>query len=249
MRPSALAGRLCGPRVFANGLPRAGRRLLRAALLHFPRLHEAAGGRLGDPALQLDESAEACLTRLRRGQFLSGCLIAEARLLELVAARQLQVIVLLRDPRDMMVSWASRLPHTAGASAHRFDALSMQERLHALLEGVEGVVPPVGRLLDGFLPWMACDRAHLVRFEHLVGARGGASNGLRNAAIEQMLEFLRLPAHRPLVRRIGERLASPDVRRLYSRGSVGRWKQHFDADLVSAFEAHAGSAARRLGYD
>ncbi len=249
MRPSAWVGRLRGPRVLANSIPKSGTHLLTRALYRCPRLHSPAG-RVLRGWEQVEPATLARLEHLARGQFVAAHLPAHDTLLALARRIDLRVIVLIRDPRDIMVSYGhyvATMDTTHPAHPH-FRALSGRDRLLTMIAGVPGVVSPMREVLERYAGWLTCEQALVLRFEELVGVHGGGDDGARDAALARMLEFLDLDAGPERVRQVASGMIS--TRSLtYRKAGIGQWRGQFDADLCEAFERAAGDLARRFGYE
>jgi hypothetical protein len=249
MRPSAWVGRLRGPRVLANSMPKSGTHLLTRALYRCPLLHSPAGRVLrGWEAI--DPRTLKRLRHLQRGQFLTGHLPAHDELLELVEQIDLRVLLMIRDPRDIMVSYGH---YVAGMDtthpAHKvFHTMNGRDRLTALIDGVPGVVSPMHEVLTRFAGWLDSRQVLILRFEDLVGAHGGGHNGLRNARLEKMLVFLGIEPTPELIRHIAKGLYSK--RSLtYRKPRIGQWRTQFDDELLRMFEDSVGDLAKRFGYE
>ena len=83
----------------------------------------------------------------------------------------------------------------------------------------------------------------MVRFEELIGARGGGNDETQARTIRAIYDHLGLavPA------RLSERLfssASPTFR----RGQIGGWRESFDAGLEALFQQEAGNWMEVYGY-
>jgi hypothetical protein len=83
-----------------------------------------------------------------------------------------------------------------------------------------------------------------VRFEDLVGGKGGGSNDLQ---IEQVR---RLQAHLG-ISGSAEAIAAEafdSATRTFSKGRAHRWKEEFSAANIAAFEEKYGQLVRAFGY-
>jgi hypothetical protein len=260
-----LVGR--GPRILANSIPKAGTHLLSALLMQFPDLifsgrHHVlrdfgAQGPIHSNALpEVDWSrCQEMLDRVRAGQFLTAHLPyhpAARRIMEELGYRQ---ILIIRDPRDIVVSLAHYITHSPRHFLHvrfREEFHSDDQRLMACIVGIPldlhgAGLPDVGTQLRQWLPWRQDRSTYVSRYEHLVGMRGGGS------AENQIAEILEIGRHlerffsRGEARVMGERVwssRSPTFR----RGTIGDWRTFFNADHVDAMREIAGTEMGQLGY-
>ncbi len=84
----------------------------------------------------------------------------------------------------------------------------------------------------------------MVRFEELIGARGGGDDDTQARTIRAIYDHLGVePRHA----RLSERLfssASPTFR----KGQIGSWRESFDPELEALFEREAGRWMEVYGY-
>ena len=103
-------------------------------------------------------------------------------------------------------------------------------------------------MFEGYIPWLDDPSTLVVRFEDLVGPRGGGVSGKQLDEIRRIADFV----ERPLSGEHAQRLAQ----KMYSRGSltyrkgiVGDWRNHFTEDHRRVFKQVAGDLLIRLGYE
>lgn len=103
LNPSALKGRITGPRILANSIPKAGTNLMERALTFTPGMRMAPFRTL----LDWDECSSGTARRLKRlhnGQFINAHLPAHQRIINFVDKLGVKTIFLIRDPRDIVIS-------------------------------------------------------------------------------------------------------------------------------------------------
>jgi hypothetical protein len=239
-------------RVLANSIPKAGTHLLHACLAALPGLHDA---RLHLDLRHSVEQMRAWLLGLADGAITLAHLPYEPRFVQLVRATQVTQLLMVRDPRDVVVSYAEYVPRAPEHYLHaHFLALPPDERLLAAIVGVPGQVAwdtvalrDVGRVFAQFLAWRREPGTLVVRFEDLIGAAGGGDDARQQATVAA------IAAH------VGLRLSDADLeaaaRRAYDpasptfrRGRIGEWRARFGPRHRAEFERVAGPLLRELGY-
>jgi hypothetical protein len=161
-------------------------------------------------------------------------------------------IVALRDPRAIVVS----LMHHSMTKPRHFLHSRMKEqpddksRLRLLMTGVAShrgeFRRGISHQIDLILGWVEDPAVLTLRFEDLVGSKGGGSDERQFAAIST------------LARRIGISLTDADIVRIgaemfgtgktFRQGQVSSWRNAFDSELSAVFEAEVGDRMTRLGY-
>jgi hypothetical protein len=240
-------------RVLANSIPKAGTFLLQRCLLALP------GG--FDAGLHLDlrqpvDEMRARLAALPDGAVVTAHLVHEPRFVQLVRGTGVAHVLIVRDPRDVAVSYAE---YAAGASHHylhaHFAALDPGARLLAAIAGVPGDVPwdsvalrDIGAVFAQFLPWRDEPGTLLLRFEDLVGPQGGGDARRQRAAVERLAAHVGVTLDAPAVDAVCERVFDPQSP-TFRRGACGEWRARFGPEHRRAFERVAGSLPAELGYD
>ena len=194
LTPRKLAGRAARagvPRVLVVSLPKAGTHLVERAVCLHPRLYRQFRRTL-NPENVGPEGLDGVLRTLRPGQVAVAHLPfdpAYASLLEGV-----RTLFVVRDPRDMAVSLAHYIEGRGDHPLHFAYGERPDERSRielAILGDAEArpPAPSLESLLAGFAGWLESG-ALVVRFEDLIGARGGGGDDAPGA---DAARDLRLP--------------------------------------------------------
>ncbi len=248
------------PPVFANSMPKAGTHL-QERLLDLLGYRLSSILELGPNSGQTElmpEQVELAARRLRRLR--PGCSIrAHAfhfpELDEYLRESSIKTITIVRDPRDVCVSDAFYVACTPGHRLHaHYRDLDDSGRIMASIVGVGsgelgGDDPSLGisEHYRRFLPWLERGPGIVVRFEDLVGPRGGGSDEGQLEAVRGIIQHLEIDVELAELEWIRgdvfwERAST------FRKGQVGSWKDLFTSDHVGAFEASFGDLLGRFGY-
>jgi hypothetical protein len=251
MTPAKLARRLVNrsePAVLCISIPKAGTHLLERAVCLHPRLYRKLLGTQRNATLG---DLRAFVDRLGPGQVAVAHLRFHPEYPPIIADGGVRSLVLVRDPRDIVISLAFYSPEHA-----------RQRRIRELLQGIEDPagririmiegrpshgIPSIGERLAHYAGWLDSG-ALVVRFEDLVGAKGGGDAARQAPAVSAIYRHLGIDDDRALVERVVGRLfssASPTFR----RGAVGSWRRHFGPELEESFRLHAGPHLGLYGYE
>jgi sulfotransferase family protein len=250
--PAKLPARLLNrtqPKVISISVPKAGTHLLERALCLHPRLYRKLVPTLNEVNLLRLGGLGRQLSRLGAGEILMAHLLHEPAHEQAIASSGVSSLIVIRDPRDVVVSVAHYVAATPNHNVS--DVFSRQPTFKdQLLVAIRGDrargMRSMGELLERFLPWL--DGAGLVvRFEDLVGAAGGGSDAVRHATLRGVFEHIGMPADDALLASIAGRLFS-DRSPTFRRGSIGEWHEAFDDDVQGEFDRIAGSYLGRYGY-
>ncbi len=239
-------------RVLANSIPKAGTHLLKRCLEALPGVFDAG------VHLDLRDSEgrmRARLHALPEGGVASAHLVHEPRFARLVRECDVAHVLIVRDPRDLAVSYAEYVPRAAHHYLHaHFAALDPDARLMAAITGVPGEVSwdsvalrDIGAVFAQFLPWRDEPDTLVLRFEDLVGARGGGDEREQRAAVARLSAHVGVALDARALEAAAASAFDPRSP-TFRRGACGEWRERFSDAHAAAFERVAGGLLAELGY-
>ena len=246
LTPRKLAARAGGaglPRVLVVSLPKAGTHLVERAVCLHPQLHRSLRRTLNPENMQ--HGLRAALGELRPGQVALAHIPFDASYAALL--EDVRTLFAIRDPRDIAVSLAHYIGGRGDHPLHfaYSERPDERSRIELAILGDADARPPapsLESLLAGFSGWLDSS-ALVVRFEELIGTRGGGDDASQHRTLGAIYDHLGLEPPP----RLSERLfssASPTFR----KGRIGQWRESFDPDLEELFERAAGSWMEIYGY-
>ena len=272
------ANRLATPAFLVNSLPKAGTHLVSRAMalypgirwqgLHIGRSHRGRFPTADDHQAAVPigvdwpqpvplETVQAAFRQLKKGQFATAHLPHSAEMSRLLVELGIRSVLIVRDPRDVVVSHANHIAH----SPHHFLydyylALSPEDQLMASIRGVEPAEPSGPRMLSicdrsrSVLPWMAEPYNYTTRFERLVGPEAGGSLAAQVEELENMARHLGIRADAGEAARIaGSVYGGTSTFRKGLKGQIGDWSRHLTEAHRAAFKEVAGPLLIELGYE
>ena len=163
-------------------------------------------------------------------------------------------VCLLRDPRDLAVSQMHYLrdnPPKSFAAHEAFMALpSDHDRLLVCIRGGElggTQIQSLDQRYRQFLGWEQDDEAIMVKFEDLVGPKGGASAEAQLRAVERVAAHVGVSVGDQTMRLIDEKLFG--VGRTFRKGQIGGWRKEFSPEHEQATKEVVGPLLVELGYE
>src|SRR5512140_912614 len=154
--PTALHQRMVGPRILLNSVPKAGTNLLLDVMRCWPQFQRRIGRTLRGWD-GIDRATARALHNIRRGQYVPAHLPFSAELCVILQQRDIRVVTVIRDPRDVYLSAAMYMAHmdTTHPGHRHFAALRDDSaRIEAALRGVQGVISPLAETLEKFSGWL-----------------------------------------------------------------------------------------------
>lgn len=239
--------------VLANSVPKAGSHLLARCL----ELMGLVYNRTHVHYLHPDERIEQAIRGTWLGEFLTAHIPYSTRWHNLLAERRGRVLLIIRDPRDVVVSHFYYVTYKDRKHRLRPYYLQLADDHARLMASIQGLTPsdgnPYGRLdniarrFRSFLEWEHHD-ALVVRFEHLVGPEGGGSAERQEATIRNIAHHLGLPLSPEKVRFVAHNLFYRKSA-TFRKGSIGDWRNHFTEEHKRVFKELAGDLLIDLGYE
>lgn len=258
------------PRVLVNSIPKAGTHLLVSLLKNVPRMMFAGRhhtfrhfGPENAPALHEQEEMiidwdrlALVLRAVNNGQFMTGHFIGHERLFALLDNYGYKTILVLRDPRDIVVSSAFYFTREKRHYLHhRFNTelRTTEQRIMATIQGLPSTLTArglegIGGQIRRFMPWIDLPNTHICFFERLVGPQGGGCIEMQESEIRALALHLNRPMTNQDVRRAGQAAWSKGAS-TFRKGLVGDWRNHFTQDHVDAFKEASGRELVELGFE
>ncbi len=257
--PRRLRARLDGPRVLANSVPKSGTNLLLECLSLFPNLRPSfahvemnANRRPGTAEL------ERGVRKTGRGQYTSAHVFHDEANARIVREADLRMVLIVRDPRDVVTSHFHYV--TEKNTTHRltdhYQALPDDNaRLMASIRGVDGEntrdsdpLESIGEWMDAFLGWGETPYTTVVRFEDLIGPRGGGDRDVQRETVRTIADHLDTDLREERVEYVAQNTFSTGSS-TFRKGLIGDWRNHFEPEHVAAFKEEAGDWLVDLGYE
>ena len=157
-----------------------------------------------------------------------------------------------RDPRDQIVSFAYYMKlynHSVKANEITFDQLLME-----LITSESGEIynnqPPcknINEIYKKYIPWLSATHVCSIRFEDLVGPKGGGNLEAQLNSIKKIIEHLGIFLTEDQIHQKAESLFGGTW--TFRKGQIGSWKKHFNEDHKKVFKEVAGQLLIDFGYE
>lgn len=160
-------------------------------------------------------------------------------------------IIIMRDPRDVLISMAHYIAKPTHPLSKTLGKVSFNDRIQYLMNG--GVVDNrvILNFRDAFLSvlkWKASKNCILIRFEDLIGEKGGGSKNQAIIALKKIQEYLGLSLDDRQLEEIYNNIfdiSSPTFR----KGKIASWKEEFPPGLLQVFNEGMKAVISELGYE
>lgn len=250
-----------GPRIFVNSMPKAGTHLLTSELSRFPGLQNSRLHILTREVNKLSESSEHLLEfepdisdfnrqvrSVRGSQYFSSHLPYDPRLALELEAQSLRTLFVTRDPRDVLVS---QFHYVVGLKRHHLhqSIVGLTDdvaRYEALAFGMSGPPPAqsLAKRMQAFQGWLNLPEVLVVRFEDLVGARGGGDDSVKATTLRAIAAHCGLSDEG--IEERSTTASSPTA--TLRKGKANAWRGEIPHEIVARLHAESGDLIRAYGY-
>lgn len=250
LRPDALKGRYCGPRVLMNSIPKSGTNLLESALGVFPMLRRA-GGRTLMAWGSVDAMALKKVADIKKGQFAAAHLPAFPEVISLVEREGIKSLCMIRDPRDVVVShfkYVNSIDLTHILHRHYASLPDDDARLLCSIRGVPGMHASTRDVLVNYEGWLTHPGTLIVRFEDLIGGAGGGDDSAQMSVMRKIAGHLGIRVTEDELKEICSNTYSTKGPTFRS-GKTGGWRKYFKDEHKKAFKELAADLLIVYGYE
>ena len=246
------------PPVLCNSVPKSGTHLLVQIAEALPGVTNYGTflASMTSSARFRERSPASTLRRIGQiapGELVSAHLFSDGRYEATLRRLNVVHLLVLRDPRDVVVSeahyltsmnrWHRLHPHFKGLA-------SLEERISLSIGGATPAIrldyPDVATRFARYTSWLGSDEVFPVRYEELVSTR-------RDARIRELVEFYAERSGLPVdVGRAAERALGcirPEASHTFRSGQSGSWRRTFTPRLRDEMKAVAGQLLIDLGYE
>lgn len=256
LAPMQIAGRRHGPVIVLNSLPKAGTHLIRRMVEAVPYMRPSYPTIFSGRAEQVP-SAVRRIESMSRGQYVSAHMPYDAAIQTALRDLNARHVLLIRDPRDVVISfmkYATSMDPTHWLHAYLRSLPDDESRLAVCIRGVYTDdpshplhQPDAAADFNRYARWADEAGVLTLKFEDLIGERGGGDHQRQIDGVDRLLTFIGYPADRARV----EEIAANSFGRgsTFNRGKTGSWKSVFTESNKDLFKAVANDCLLKWGYE
>lgn len=185
-----------------------------------------------------------------RGTCIGGHSAYSDQLLGMLQMNNVRPIQIVRDPRDVVCSFAHWIVTRPDYYAYpAFSSLSLEDRILVLLNGNHNNSCPLesfATVLDRSYGWVTQpDKVLVVRFEDLVGNSGGGDSYKQLDSINKVVQWCEL--QNVDVEEIASKLFGGT--KTFRKGKISGWEDDFSVSVRKIFDERIGDRLELWGYN
>lgn len=259
--------------IIVNSLPKAGTNLLTKVLGLFPQLSEnkvhfgySNKELFNQGKNKTKESVfvgvdfphrvnagdmKSALASLTANEFASGHIPFSPAAVGLLKQLGIKMVLMLRDPRDVVVSHAKYVATNPDHPLHTlYSKLSVDEQIEISICGSDKSNPSltdIGSRLKSILGWMEQPFVYTTYFEKLVGKKGGGSDEEQLNELQEIAEFLGIDTDNDQLSQIAANIFGGTG--TFRKGKIAGWKKDFNENHKKLFSQNCGQLLIDIGYE
>lgn len=252
------------PQLLCNSYPQSGTHLLAQILGAVP------GYRLWNDIVAVQSLSGTMNTarhiRWKLGSVPGGSVVRahlpfDPQILKILKEREYTRFLIYRDLRDIAASRAEYIIKEKRVylyDLYRNHLCSRDKRLMACINGIYPGTPfgsnlsqpPIGQDFSKWHGWLSDPDTLCVRFEDLVGSRGGGSDEVRFKTIGKIFEKIGIEiSAAEIEKRFSAEQLDPRAMHTFRKGRIGGWREFYKNEHIEAFKRSADRYLIELGYE
>ena len=174
----------------------------------------------------------------------------------LLKERDVKMVIIYRDPRDTISSFLRAIIDqqiNVLKYWHIFRDLGMERFASEAMLGIRGEQFGEGVSMADYrmkwLSWKAVDNVLPVRFENLIGSRGGGNDASQLRTFIRICQFIGLKKEESEYQEAAEKIFDPSAKTFVRGGKIGSWKKYLTENNLEFLEKLTGNLIHELGYN
>jgi hypothetical protein len=173
---------------------------------------------------------------LKPGQILVSHLWYTPDYIKMMQKHNVRCFFMIRNPRDIVVSMAFYMMKQKKHALHEQYAAEhkIENRIRLAISGTQDRVGiSIGQKLERYAGWLDSN-AMVVRFEDIIGARGGGTEARQTAIIRSIFDHLGMEMVEDEINRYSRSLFSAESP-TFRKGMIDQWKDYFDDEIEELY--------------
>lgn len=168
--------------------------------------------------------------------------------------RQYRVIYLLRDPRDQLISMLNYIRDKGWSYGPlrmdmAFGTLTYDQQIEEMITGSRYGLCVPKELFDNRKGWISWVWALTVKYEDLVGPKGGGTKKKQMEELRRIVDHLKLPKSDQELSYVADNSYGKPGEKTFDNGKIGQWKSKFKEYHKSLFKTVYGNELIEMGYE
>lgn len=193
-------------------------------------------------------------SKLPDNSFCTGHAPYSSELSSILTNNEYKLIFIIRDPRDVALSYINHMLIDSRYPPHKYFSKmkTKAEQFNAVLNGFYiskyNFCAPLHERIDAVSGWLDENNTCCVRFEDIIGKRGGGTAKSQNLAVRKILNLLNIQLSESDFISVTDSLFTTKAETFF-KGQIGQWNKVFDSEIKDQFKSKCGDDLIQLGYE
>lgn len=201
------------------------------------------------PAVVRSSWVRKTLLTQQDGQYCGGHLPYSEDMYSLLQQADIRMLYMLRDPRDVLLSWAHYVPNVEWHYGRGgLVGLNLEQCVRMILYGYHSknfFSVPFSEMLTSSYGWARHTSTFVVKFEDLVGGCGGGCDDAQLSTIEKIASFAEVGGGIDVAKILKSLFGGTKV---FRKGQIGSWKNELSSALVNEINEMLEINLIEMGY-
>lgn len=188
------------------------------------------------------------VNRVGERSYIGGHLPYSDAMHRIFLSSSIKMMHILRDPRDVLLSWAHYVPTQKWHYARKgLLGLDINQRVLKIIDGYESdgyVIESFSSILNQSLGWISASGVKVIRFENLVGESGGGRKDKQLLTVMSIANYLQLVCDKPEI--IAKNLFGGT--KVFRKGQIGAWRHELRSETIDIMDRKIGHIVEKMGY-
>lgn len=191
---------------------------------------------------------EEKMASLRTGEVLHRHFYYTEHLSSVLSQSNIKTIFVYRDPRDCLLSAVNYVfdQHKPEHIYKRLQSLTREQAALSMLKGDSRLIP-FAEWFDGYYSWLDAPNVIALRFEDIIGAKGGGSDVAQKIAFSKLVNELGILVPPELFERALSCAFNASAG-TFRKGQIGSWVHESTWGIRRTFHASCKSLPAKWGY-
>ncbi len=247
----SLLGMYNGPKVIVNSLPKCGTNLVDRAILFLPYMRRKVGKTIQAWNIEEVNLAIKKINNLKKGQYLTSHVVGNQEIFNTMEKKNIIGIMIIRDPRSKIISHYNYVTHIdTNHRTHEFfkKMNSDSDRIDTLINGKKGICGSIDEELKRYNQWLTRKDILVLKFENLVGEKGGGDNKKQFDSIKKIVNHLKLSVSDYEITNIQVKIFSTKSP-TFRKAEKNEWKYIFNENQKNVLKNKIGKWLIDYGYE
>jgi hypothetical protein len=115
-------------------------------------------------------------------------------------------------------------------------------------EVLTNIIKDINTYYNIWLPWMNYPYGFTIRFEDLIGSKGGGDDAKQIATVKAIAKHISVELSEERAQEIATNLFGI-TKNTFRKGQIGAWKEEFTPEHKKLFKQYGGELLIKLGYE